>query len=424
MPWRTVDLSAWRYGLSDQAWWVAGFGLPTATRPPEQPLGDAPWRALRDECDRHGLSGLLVGAVADGAFPVSDGQRADAARLEVELTDRRIDYERRVGRVLAWFDDAGIETRVLKGVAVARLDYSDEQLRPTGDLDVLVRADRVESAAGRLVAAGGVRADPEPAPGWSRLVGKGATVFVPEVGLEVDLHRILTWGPLGVRVPADGLWERHRTFRLADVDRSTLGLEETLLHACAHLVILGVARAREARDVAQLALAPDLDVARLGELARRWGQGSVVATALAVAGRELGLSPEVWRAFDWMAGVAAMPGVPAVARRSDGTGNSGVAGIAGAVGKAAADGLAVPWLDRWWLRAGAPDPSRVRGLEQLGVWWELGRVPEAWAARRVLMRANLRPAPGTYAGPIQRIRALVSRWCHHIGGQRRAHGGG
>ncbi len=59
-------------------------------------------------------------------------------------------------------DDAGIDLRLLKGPALAALDYPDVQQRPTGDLDLLVRAEQIDRAVEVLVAAGGTWTDPEP----------------------------------------------------------------------------------------------------------------------------------------------------------------------------------------------------------------------------------------------------------------------
>ncbi len=378
-----ADPPSWTYDLSDAARFVAAQGLATTLVPPTAPLDGEAWTRLVDDGVRHGLNGLLVDAIAGDALPVTRAQRADAGRIEADLVRRRIAYERRVGPILSMFDDAGIDVRVLKGAAIARCEYPDDQLRPTSDLDVLVRAEQIEAAVSMLVAAGGEWSDPDPTPGWTRRVGKGATVRLGELNFEVDLHRILVWGPLGVRVPPEDLWERSRAFHLSGAERRTLGREETLLHVCAHLLILGVVRAREVRDVAQVASHPDLAVGRLLDLARRWGQESLLATALVFADRELGLDRDAHPLVGW------------------------------------ARAYRVPRLDALWLRAGAAS-GRIHGVEQLGVFWELGRVPRAWEARRILVRANLRPRAGTYDPPVVRVRRVVGR---ALGGGRERHAG-
>lgn len=357
----------WGYDLGDDARWVLAHGLPTTLSAPDRPLEASRWVSLVGKAGGHGLSGLLVGAVADGSVPTTAAQRTFAGELELDLTRRRMNYEHFAAAPLALLADAGVEVRVLKGLAFAHLEYPDEQWRPTGDLDLLVHGTQIEAAIHALADAGGHVIDPEPVPGFYRHVGKGATVRLPDGAMEVDLHRLLVWGPFGVRVPAEELWTVTRTFSAGDLALTTVGREESLLHACAHLLVLGMVRAREARDVAQILCHPELDPARALHLARRWGQEALLASAALLAERELRLTDDAHPLQAW------------------------------------ARGYPVTLRDRLWLRTEAP-VDRIHGLEQAAVWTELGPGP----ARRILWRANLRPAPGTYASPATRTRNLLA----------------
>jgi hypothetical protein len=330
-------------------------------------LPDGRWKQLVESTRKHGLEGLLVAAVVDGAVPVDAGQRREVAELEVELTGRRMGHEVRSLTPLGVLDAAGIDVCLLKGPALAALDYADVQHRPTGDLDLLVRADQIDRAVEVLVAAGGTWTDPEPTDGYVRLAGKGATVMMPG-GLEVDLHRILVWGPFGVRVPDQELWAGRRSFTFAGSQRDGLGREAALLHVAAHLLVLGAVRAREVRDVGQIICSPELDSEQLLVLARRWGQEAVLATAVRMADRELLLGARSHALSAWAAGY------PVAAR------------------------------DRLWLRTEQP-VGRLRGLESLAVYAEL---PDE-AARKVFRRGTLRPRPGTWPGPRQRLVTLGQR---------------
>jgi len=346
---------------------VLTHGLPGAAPGPCRALSDAAWSRLVEACRGHGLEGLLVTAVVDAAVPADDAQRSEVAALELSLTGRRMGHEARSTAPLAVLDEAGIDLCLLKGPALAALDYPDVQQRPTGDLDLLVRAGQIDLAVEALVAAGGTWTDPEPVGDYVRLAGKGATVMMPD-GLEVDLHRILVWGPFGVRVPDDELWAERRAFTYAGVPRRGLGREETLLHVALHLLVLGTVRAREVRDVGQLLCSPDLDAERLLVLARRWGQEAVLATAVLMADRELRLGPGSHPLSTWA------KGYPVTAR------------------------------DRLWLRTEQP-VGRLRGLESAAVYAEL---PSA-TARQVFRRATLHPRPGTWPGPGDRLVALGRR---------------
>ena len=346
---------------------VLTHGLGGATPPACLAVSDEAWHGLVVASRLHGLEGLLVAAVVDGALDADAARRREAAELEIELTDRRMGLETRSAAPLAVLDGAGIELRLLKGPALAALDYPDVQQRPTSDLDLLVRAEQIDRAVEALVAAGGTWIDPEPTEGYVRLAGKGATVMLPD-GLEVDLHRILVWGPFGVRVPDDELWATRRAFEYAGTLRYGLGREETLLHLAQHLLVLGAVRAREVRDVGQVLCSPELDVERLLVLAHRWGQEAVLATAIRMADRDLLLAPGAHPLSSWAAGYP------------------------------------VSVRDRLWLRTEQP-VGRLHGLEAAAVYAELpGTTP-----RRVFRKATLQPRPGTWPGPRDRLVSLGRR---------------
>lgn len=353
--------------LSPAGRWVLAYGLPTSLQPPAAVLSATDWSLLRSECTSNRLTGLLVGAVANGDLLTNDGQRADAAALELELTTVRSLYDEICRPPLAALEDAEIEYRLLKGSALPWIDYPDPQLRPTADLDVLVPGNDLERAADVVTALGGSLVNPEPAPGYARHVFKGLTIRL-DSGLEVDLHRILAWGPFGVRVPEVDLWSPGRTFDRLGQRATTLDIDRTLVHVAGHLMLLGAVRASEVRDVAQLATAPRLDADRVLSIARRWGYEPVLATALLMAQRELSLLPDAHPLHPW------------------------------------ATQYQVSWRDRAWLRMERPT-APLRGLEQAAVFLELGTTK----ARNIQLRAVLRPLPGTDPSLVARASRL---WSH------------
>ena len=371
------------YQLSAAARWVLASGLPTRLEPPGATLELAAYRVLAAEAVRQRIDGLLRTAIAGGTIAADPQARAAAGADELDATRTRISYEQRAAHTLALLDDAGVQTRILKGLAIARCDYDDEQHRTTGDLDLAVRPEQIHLALDTLLAAGGIWEDPEPTPGWLASVAKGATVHLvdPTHRAEIDLHRILVWGPFGVRMAPEELWTPGRTLPIGGIERTTLRREETLLHVCAHLLVLGVPRPAAARDVAQILCHPDLDPDRLLHLAHRWGFTTLLAVAIRHADTELALQPGAHPMQRW------------------------------------AHRYHAPALDRLWLRAGAHH-DRIHGIEQLGVLYELGfaRRPGSGEARRILIRANLRPAPGTWPSPTARLKQVAA----HLIGVRRS----
>ena len=61
---------------------------------------------------------------------------------------------RDMGKVLSSFHEVGIQTMVLKGVALALLHYEDPGLRPMGDGDVLVLTEQAPEAVELLASLG------------------------------------------------------------------------------------------------------------------------------------------------------------------------------------------------------------------------------------------------------------------------------
>jgi len=249
---------AWQFDLDAPTRAVLVHGLSGVPRPLPIRVVGSDWTRLRADCEQHRLDGLLVSAAVTGVILTDDAGRADAAALEVDLTRRRMAHEAELVTVVGWLAEAGVPTRVLKGVALAHLDHPDPQHRPPGDLDLLVRGYDLTTAVGELRARGAGLLENDPAPGYATVVGKGTTVAVAR-GPEIDLHRLLVWGPFGVRVRPEDLWRPGRTVALGDAAIDTLDVEATLVHVALHLTVLGWRRALSVRDVGVLLLGDAVD---------------------------------------------------------------------------------------------------------------------------------------------------------------------
>ncbi|MBA2496542.1 MAG: nucleotidyltransferase family protein [Acidimicrobiia bacterium] len=256
---------------------------------PREPLPEPQWRPFMVNVSEQRLTGLLASAVGVGRFPVTVRQRAVLAELDAAAAAVSLRLDRALLEVADTFDGSGVSFRVLKGAALAHVCYPDPRQRPYGDVDVLVPSERFDDAVRLLVAAGGRCRFIEPRPGFTRRFGKGVSVRRTD-GLEVDLHRTLASGPLGMTVDTDGLFEGATPFTVGGRELLGLGREERFLHACYHAV-LGAAppRALALRDVAQLALDPRLDVRRVHALLDRWHAAAVAAAAVRIAWTELQL---------------------------------------------------------------------------------------------------------------------------------------
>jgi hypothetical protein len=239
------------------------------------------------------LVGHLAQAVSDGSLAVTNAQRAEVEAAQVEACQLALLLERCLLDHTELLDAVGIDTRVLKGPALAHSVYPDPSLRHFGDIDLLVPAGALDATLQVLTEAGCRRASSQPRPGFDERFGKGASLVTP-AGLELDIHRRFVFGPMGLAMDTTRLFDEPTPFELGGRILYGLGAEHRFLHACFHAALGDVPpRLAALRDVAQLALTTSLDSQRVVEIARQWRAGLVVATAVTTAWQTLGLSTSV-----------------------------------------------------------------------------------------------------------------------------------
>ena len=272
---------------------VAGYGLPGTTgRFPARPLSDQAWAALMDAARGNRVVGSLVASLDAGLLPATDQQAALARRVHRANVLRMLHLERELLGVLAVLAAARVECRVLKGTAVAHLDYPDPALRSFIDLDVLVRAEDIDTAAARLTASGFTRTLAEPRPGFDRRFDKGMTL-IPATGYELDLHRTFVLGPWGVLMKPEQLWDDGEVFHIGDTPVRALSRRYRFLHACFHGALGDwPLRLGSLRDVAEMLPKLTGDGADVRAPAADWGAEAVLAVAVADSVRLLGPRPE------------------------------------------------------------------------------------------------------------------------------------
>jgi hypothetical protein len=283
------------------------LGLPPTTHGPltawpAGPLDDGAWQALHHTATSGRVTGLLAMATHGGLLPATPAQHEAAAAAHREamavalvLERMLIDTRRRLARA------DGIEPIVLKGPAVAHLDYPDPLWRDFGDIDLLVPAPQIRATIAAVESAGGRRPMPEVRPGWDRRFAKSITLLDRE-GYEIDLHRTIAPGLFGLRVDPVRLFGHPDRFSVGGETFHALAPGARLLHACLHVA----AGNREARmssvvDVALLGSAalgtgaraagttgPPAELARFRRLATDFGCSAAVERAVATAAERLG----------------------------------------------------------------------------------------------------------------------------------------
>jgi hypothetical protein len=247
---------------------VGAHGLAgSRTDLPSAPLSDLEWFDLVRGCIAADLVGLLATAAGEGHLPVTAAQSEELDVLAAEHAGLSNLVERHAVTMSSLLSIAGIEHRIVDGPALA-LAYpsaTPHRVRPARTVRVLVAPDR-------LADAGALQGLPSTRPDGP--VARAARLQLVDrlPGLDptpaADLPSLFD-GP--TRVDLDG--------RSVPV----LTLEQQLVVACAAQAVMPVPSLCALRDVAQLALAPGLDVRAAQRLADRLGVSEALAGGLAQA---------------------------------------------------------------------------------------------------------------------------------------------
>jgi len=258
------------------------WGLPGAPPLPAEPLADDEFGRLRNECEVHRLIGLLAVAMEAGDFAVTDEQWAEFVPQVRMWQAVQLRHEQLLLRAATALHDAGIDLRVLKGVALARLAYPRPEWRTFGDVDVLVPSHQFHRAAEVLsTALPGGRALPEPFPGFDDRYGR--EILVRSGELECDLHRTFISGYYGLVIPVAELFASSEAIVLAGRELPALSAVHRLLHSAIAAAVGDMQpRLSAARDLVQLlSLATDEQAAEVIGTAARWRCTSLVAAGVA-----------------------------------------------------------------------------------------------------------------------------------------------
>jgi hypothetical protein len=228
-------------------------------------------------------------AVRAEVFPVTDTQWAELEASLGAWLAHALRVERMLLGAVEALGGAGIESRVLKGVALAHSAYPAPEWRVFGDADLLVPAASLGPAAATLCdALDATREVPELRPGFDERFGKEVLLRVGN--LELDLHRMFEEGALGLTIDLGDLFAPGPTFPLGGRRLAMLPPAQQLMHA-AYAALLGDVppRLMSVRDLAQVLAvhAPDADEVRA--MARRWCAEAVLARALTLTWSTLGL---------------------------------------------------------------------------------------------------------------------------------------
>ena len=242
-------------------------------------LDEVAWSAVVGQIHTHRVIGPTMAAVRRGSVVLTDTQIETLDDIHVECLRRSLVIERMLLDVLPTFDEVGARLVLLKGTALAHLDYDDPADRTFEDADVLVDARHLDELLGVLALKGYVRDLPARRLDWDRRFAKDITMVSPW-GPELDVHRTLVAGAFGFWIDLEDIHDSAISFSLAGRRVWALSAVHRALHAAYALVIgENTSRLSHAFDLAQI-LSSDIDVGDLVSASRAWGAAGLLSEAL------------------------------------------------------------------------------------------------------------------------------------------------
>ncbi|MFZ0667330.1 MAG: nucleotidyltransferase family protein [Acidimicrobiales bacterium] len=280
--------------MTDTSTWataVAAYGL----GPPHEvlsggPVDESTWPRLLELARNQRLVGLVRSAAQDGVLALSANQWTRLEQVHNDVVEETARAELSTASISGFLEEAGIDSRLLKGPAFAHLDYRSPAIRPFVEANLLVRSSQFVEAISLLKQRGFNRTHAEPAPGFDSRFRKGS-ILTSDSGERVEVHRTIADGPYAMIVEHSELFRNSSEIRVAGKDLLTLGAEERLLHACFEARV-GDTRPLliRLRDIVQIVLTHDLDIGRIEALSGTWGAQSLVAEAIDRAWNLLGVT--------------------------------------------------------------------------------------------------------------------------------------
>ncbi len=246
------------------------------------------WDTLAELAALHGVVGLvrrnLVTLGVRASVPAESWQRIQDAANQIAFDG--VLHASQLAQVIGALGNAGISPVALKGVALADLLYDDPTVRPSTDLDVLVRPEELTGALDVLKTLG-ARTPPQPEIDFQRRHSYDLSCLLPPAAGKatlVELHWHLA--PRGlVDLDLDAWRASAQPFDLDGVAALRFAPEEQLLHLALHMRKHRYVGLRWLADVAELLrrFHESLDWQYLVLTARQAGLQTLLYTAVSLA---------------------------------------------------------------------------------------------------------------------------------------------
>lgn len=202
--------------------------------------GDPLWEDLVREGLRHNLLPLLHpwSLTRDGTRRIPQDLRAQLAMDAARTTARNLVLAEELRAILIRCRDRGLDCVPLRGLALAERLHGSVALRPTGDIDLLVKRKDIPEITGVLAGLGYAGMDHRP--GFALSYSYTLEFIKERLGwIVVEPHWTLAYPPFTEALDMDEVWSRCRKSRVAGTDAWRLGEEDLLVHLCFHILHQG-----------------------------------------------------------------------------------------------------------------------------------------------------------------------------------------
>jgi hypothetical protein len=210
---------------------AVGHGIAGGAPWPGPPLEPSAFTQALHSAREHRLTGAFAEAVFDGALKLDKTQHGLLCESHASAQAHMLELERTLLRVSELFSERGLDMRVLKGLALARVVYADPAWRVASDVDVLVPSHQFDDAVANAIhGLGGHQQIAELRPGFDREFGKEALIQLGNS--ELDLHRTLVTGPFGHTIDLDEFFTDSQPIMIGGRQLLTHSPDNQFLHGC------------------------------------------------------------------------------------------------------------------------------------------------------------------------------------------------
>lgn len=198
---------------------------------PLRSVPDVHWAELLRLAESHGVEAFLVQAVRGLASGVS---AEILTRNCGQIARRNLVLARELVNVSSYLHDKKIEHIVYKGPLLGQALYGSLALRPSRDIDLLVRPEQTEEAFVAFRAIGYQDKDNLDHRQRSAAIRYASEQCFAKNGMEVDLHWRLLPRTLSRSLDTGAMWKRAVSAKLFDAELPTLSAEDNFLALCLH----------------------------------------------------------------------------------------------------------------------------------------------------------------------------------------------